>query len=107
MLINAGAAIALVAPIEWFGFRLRREVDEFACLDQLWQKESGWRWNADNPSSSAYGIPQALPGSKMATVGDDWLTNPATQIEWGLGYVSSRYGTPCNAWAHSVDIGWY
>lgn len=81
--------------------------DEFACLDQLWQKESGWRWNADNPSSSAYGIPQALPGSKMATVGDDWLTNPATQIEWGLGYISSRYGTPCNAWAHSVEIGWY
>lgn len=81
--------------------------DEFSCLDQLWQKESGWRWNADNPSSSAYGIPQALPGSKMATVGADWLTNPATQIEWGLGYISGRYGTPCDAWAHSVEIGWY
>ncbi|MFI6423487.1 ubiquitin-like domain-containing protein [Promicromonospora sp. NPDC050880] len=81
--------------------------DEFACLDQLWQKESGWRWNADNPSSEAYGIAQANPGSKMATVGSDWLTNPATQIEWGLGYISGRYGTPCAAWAHSVEIGWY
>ncbi|MFC7024518.1 ubiquitin-like domain-containing protein [Promicromonospora thailandica] len=81
--------------------------DEFACLDQLWQKESGWRWNADNPSSEAYGIAQANPGSKMASVGSDWLTNPATQIEWGLGYISGRYGTPCAAWAHSVDIGWY
>ncbi|MFE7505023.1 ubiquitin-like domain-containing protein [Promicromonospora sp. NPDC057488] len=81
--------------------------DEFSCLDQLWQKESGWRWNADNPSSQAYGIAQANPGSKMATVGSDWLTNPATQIEWGLGYISGRYGTPCGAWAHSVDIGWY
>ncbi len=81
--------------------------DEFSCLDQLWEKESGWRWNADNPSSEAYGIAQANPGSKMATVGSDWLTNPATQIEWGLGYISGRYGTPCGAWAHSVDIGWY
>lgn len=81
--------------------------DEFSCLDQLWEKESGWRWNADNPSSEAYGIAQANPGSKMATVGSDWLTNPATQIEWGLGYISGRYGTPCAAWAHSVEIGWY
>ncbi|WP_240644296.1 ubiquitin-like domain-containing protein [Antribacter gilvus] len=81
--------------------------DQFACLDKLWQKESGWRWNADNPSSSAYGIPQALPGSKMATAGADWQTNPATQITWGLGYIAGRYGTPCGAWAHSVDVGWY
>jgi uncharacterized protein YabE (DUF348 family) len=81
--------------------------DEFSCLDQLWEKESGWRWNADNPSSSAYGIAQANPGSKMAEVGSDWLTNPATQIEWGLGYISGRYGTPCGAWAHSVERGWY
>lgn len=80
---------------------------EFSCLDQLWQKESGWRWNAENSSSGAYGIPQALPGSKMATAGDDWQTNPATQISWGLGYIANRYGTPCGAWAHSVDVGWY
>ncbi|WP_248616777.1 ubiquitin-like domain-containing protein [Paraoerskovia marina] len=81
--------------------------DQFQCLDKLWQKESGWRVDAANPSSSAYGIPQALPGSKMASAGDDWRTNAATQIEWGLGYISGRYGTPCDAWAHSVSVGWY
>jgi uncharacterized protein YabE (DUF348 family) len=81
--------------------------DQFVCLDKLWTKESGWRWNADNPASSAYGIPQALPGEKMATAGADWRTNPTTQIRWGLGYIAGRYGTPCNAWAHSVSVGWY
>lgn len=82
-------------------------VGEFDCLVALWSKESGWRVNAHNASSGAYGIPQALPGSKMATAGADWETNPATQIEWGLGYISGRYGTPCGAWAHSQDVGWY
>ncbi len=81
--------------------------DQFVCLDKLWTKESGWRVNAQNSSSGAYGIPQALPGSKMATAGDDWRTNPATQIRWGLGYIAGRYGTPCGAWAHSIDRGWY
>ena len=81
--------------------------DQFNCLVSLWNKESGWRVNAENSSSGAYGIPQSLPGSKMATAGDDWRTNPATQIQWGLGYISGRYGTPCGAWAHSVDVGWY
>jgi hypothetical protein len=81
--------------------------DQFNCLVSLWNKESGWRVNAENSSSGAYGIPQALPGSKMATAGDDWQTNPATQIQWGLGYISGRYGTPCGAWAHSGDVGWY
>ncbi|MFC6355263.1 aggregation-promoting factor C-terminal-like domain-containing protein [Luethyella okanaganae] len=80
---------------------------EFDCLVSLWSKESGWRVNAYNASSGAYGIPQALPGSKMATAGADWETSAATQIEWGLGYVSGRYGTPCGAWAHSQDAGWY
>ncbi|MEN5073163.1 ubiquitin-like domain-containing protein [Isoptericola cucumis] len=80
---------------------------EWPCLENLWDKESGWRWNADNPSSSAYGIPQALPGEKMATAGADWETNPSTQIEWGLGYIAGRYGSPCAAWGHSVDVGWY
>ncbi|GAA4365984.1 lytic transglycosylase domain-containing protein [Agromyces bauzanensis] len=80
---------------------------EFDCLVALWGKESGWRVNAYNPSSGAYGIPQALPGSKMATAGADWETNAATQIEWGLGYIQGRYGTPCGAWAHSQDAGWY
>jgi len=72
---------------------------EWQCLDNLFERESGWRTDADNPWSSAYGIPQALPGSKMASAGADWLTNPATQITWGLGYIKGRYGTPCGAWA--------
>lgn len=72
---------------------------EWLCLDNLFEKESNWRTEADNPSSSAYGIPQALPGNKMASAGADWLTNPATQITWGLGYIKGRYGTPCGAWA--------
>ncbi|WP_370296343.1 lytic transglycosylase domain-containing protein [Agromyces sp. LHK192] len=80
---------------------------EYDCLYALWAKESGWRVNAYNASSGAYGIPQALPGSKMASAGADWETNANTQIEWGLGYVSGRYGTPCGAWAHSQDVGWY
>lgn len=81
--------------------------DEFACLVALWKKESGWRVNAYNKSSGAYGIPQALPGSKMASAGSDWETNAATQIAWGLGYIKGRYGTPCGAWDHSQRKGWY
>ena len=79
---------------------------EFSCLVALWNRESGWRVNAAN-ASGAYGIPQALPGSKMASAGADWATNPATQITWGLGYITSRYGTPCGAWGHSQSSGWY
>ena len=81
--------------------------DQFACLVSLWDRESGWRYDAYNSSSGAYGIPQALPGSKMSTAGADWQTNPATQISWGLGYISGRYGTPCGAWGHSESVGWY
>ncbi len=80
---------------------------EFACLDALWTRESNWRVNASNGSSGAYGIPQALPGSKMASAGPDWQTNPATQIAWGLGYVSGRYGTPCGAWSFFQSHNWY
>ena len=72
--------------------------DQFACLVALWNRESGWRVNAYNAGSGAYGIPQALPGSKMAQRGADWETNPATQITWGLDYIGGRYGTPCGAW---------
>ncbi|UUW92119.1 lytic transglycosylase domain-containing protein [Pimelobacter simplex] len=86
-----------------FGF----SSDQFGCLDSLWTRESNWRVNADNPTSSAYGIPQALPGSKMSTEGADWATNPATQIRWGLGYIKNRYGSPCSAWGHSESVGWY
>jgi len=81
--------------------------EQFGCLDSLWAKESGWRWSADNPSSDAYGIPQALPGSKMASIDSDWATNPVTQIKWGLQYIESRYGTPCSAWAKSRASNWY
>lgn len=71
---------------------------QWSCLVSLWNGESGWRWNADNPSSGAYGIPQSLPGSKMATVGSDWMVNPVTQIRWGLSYIQRAYGSPCTAW---------
>lgn len=80
--------------------------DQFSCLVSLWNKESGWRVTAANPSG-AYGIPQALPGRKMATVGADWQTNAATQITWGLGYIAARYGSPCGAWAHSQAKNYY
>lgn len=81
--------------------------EQFQCLDPLWMGESGWRVNADNPHSSAYGIPQALPGSKMSSEGADWATNPVTQIRWGLGYIADRYGTPCGAWSFKQGHGWY
>jgi hypothetical protein len=81
--------------------------EQWSCLDNLWQRESGWRTTAGNKSSGAYGIPQSLPGSKMAKYGDDWLTNPATQIEWGLAYVKGRYSTPCGAWSHFLSANWY
>ena len=80
---------------------------EYDCLVALWNKESHWNVYAHNKSSGAYGIPQALPGSKMASAGADWATNPATQITWGLGYISGRYGTPCGAWGASQTKGWY
>ena len=81
--------------------------DQFRCLDLLWTRESGWRADAYNASSGAYGIPQSLPGSKMASAGADWRTNAATQIDWGLGYIDARYGSPCGAWAHSEAYNWY
>jgi len=80
---------------------------QYACLVALWNRESHWNVYAHNPTSGAYGIPQALPGEKMASVGDDWRTNPRTQIRWGLGYIEGRYGTPCAAWESSESRGWY
>jgi uncharacterized protein YabE (DUF348 family) len=82
--------------------------DQYSCLVTLWNHESGWRVNAGNKSSGAYGIPQALPGSKMASVGSDWRTSATTQIKWGLGYIAARYNTPCGAWsAWQANGGWY
>ncbi|MCL1923831.1 MAG: hypothetical protein FWG15_08280 [Propionibacteriaceae bacterium] len=80
---------------------------QFQCLVNLWNRESGWRWSAENPSSGAYGIPQALPASKMASSGSDYRTNAVTQISWGLKYIKSRYGTPCGAWSFWQKNHWY
>ena len=80
---------------------------QWTCLSNLWNRESGWRYNASNASSGAYGIPQALPGSKMGSVAADWHTNAETQIRWGLNYIEGRYVTPCGAWNHSQSYGWY
>ncbi|MEV6820210.1 lytic transglycosylase domain-containing protein [Nocardiopsis dassonvillei] len=77
------------------------------CLEPLWEKESNWNHTAENPSSGAYGIPQSLPGDKMASHGSDWRTNPATQIAWGIDYIKDRYGNPCGAWSHSQANNWY
>ena len=107
ILANAQAdpRAAARALLPEFGF----SDSQFGCLDQLWVGESNWRYTAENSSSGAYGIPQSLPGSKMATVASDWRTNPATQIRWGLKYIKSSYGTPCsalNAW-QSRSPHWY
>jgi hypothetical protein len=81
--------------------------EQFTCIVDLWQRESNWSATAENPYSGAYGIPQALPGSKMASFGDDWTWNPATQIAWGLDYIANRYGSPCGAWSFWVNNNWY
>jgi hypothetical protein len=86
-----------------FGFSQKTQ---WGCLLDLWNRESGWVYDAEN-ASGAYGIPQALPGSKMASAGADWQTNPATQIKWGLGYITSVYGTPCGAWDFELANGYY
>jgi len=83
------------------------KASEWQSLYLLWQKESGWNYLAYNASSGATGIPQALPGSKMASAGADWRTNPRTQIRWGISYIRGRYGTANNAWAHSQKYNWY
>jgi hypothetical protein len=93
-------AIMLMADYGW-------GTDQFSCLDSLYISESNWDYTATNPYSGAYGIPQSLPAEKMATAGADWRTNPATQIEWGLEYIQSSYGTPCSAWAFKQANNWY
>ena len=80
---------------------------QFDCFNNIIMRESKWDINATNPSSGAYGIPQALPGSKMASEGGDWRTNPATQIIWGIKYMKGRYGSPCGAWSFKSANGWY
>ena len=107
ILANAQAdpRAAAQALLPEFGF----DESQWGCLDNLWMGESGWRYTAENSSSGAYGIPQSLPGSKMATIASDWRTNPVTQIRWGLKYIKSSYGTPCGAWGawQSRSPHWY
>jgi hypothetical protein len=93
-------ALAMLGSFGWSS-------SQFSCLVSLWNRESGWNIYASNPSSGAFGIPQALPGSKMASAGPDWATDAATQIRWGLGYIQQVYGSPCAAWDHSQAVGWY
>ncbi len=93
-------AQAMLASFGWSS-------SQFSCLDPLWAHESGWSVTAYNAGSGAYGIPQALPGSKMASAGPDWQTNAATQIRWGLEYIKGTYGSPCAAWDHEQATGWY
>ena len=92
------------AMLASFGFDT---TTQWPCLYALWERESGWNVYAENPYSGAYGIPQSLPGDKMATAGSDWQTNPATQIKWGLGYIKSVYSTPCGAWQNEENYGYY
>jgi hypothetical protein len=93
-------AEAMLASFHWSS-------RQFSCLDPLWAHESGWNVTAYNAGSGAYGIPQALPGSRMASAGPDWQTNAATQIRWGLRYIKGTYGSPCAAWGHEQATGWY
>jgi len=81
--------------------------DQYSCLVKLWTRESHWNALAQNTNSGAYGIPQALPGSRMSSEGSDWMTNPQTQVRWGVKYIQGRYHTPCTALVHSNDYGWY
>jgi hypothetical protein len=80
---------------------------QMRCLEPLWTKESGWSTHASNSAGTAWGIPQALPGSKMSSAGPNWKDDAATQIKWGFGYIKGRYGTPCDAWAHFQGNNWY
>jgi hypothetical protein len=80
---------------------------QFSPLVKLWNRESGWNKYAYNPSSGAYGIPQAVPGSKMASAGKNWRSNATTQVRWGLRYIKGRYGSPRRAWQHELAYGWY
>ncbi len=101
--VSSGAAqqiaLGMLASYGW-------SASQFGCLDALWAQESGWNVYAANPDG-AYGIPQALPGSKMASAGPDWQTDAATQIRWGLSYIQATYGSPCAAWSHEEATGWY
>jgi hypothetical protein len=106
-------AFGTAAYAQWHAKRIMasrygwRSTSQFTCLVNLWNRESHWNYRSHNRSSGAHGIPQALPGSKMGNVAPDWRTNPVTQVRWGLGYIKSRYGSPCGAWRHFQSHSWY
>lgn len=101
---NQVVAWKVLSTKKWKRFATK---SQFTCLRSLWTRESGWSHRSMNSSSGAYGIPQSLPGSKMASAGKDWRTNPETQVKWGLGYIKGRYGSPCGAWGAFQSKGWY
>ena len=106
---HAGQAAAGPRRIARFYLRSRFHWQhwQFRYLRWLWEHESGWNRYASNPYSGAYGIPQALPGSKMASAGPDWRTDARTQVLWGMTYIKDRYGSPYSAWQHEQSWGWY
>ena len=110
-ILERGAVSGTVAEYQEYAEQKCKEYgwsdSDFTCLVLLWNRESNWNVTAENRSSGAYGIPQALPASKMASFGSDYLTNYKTQIDWGLNYIKRRYITPTEAWAHSQRLGWY
>ena len=107
----ASSAPAASGSARWIAKRMLASfgwsTSQFSCLEPLWAGESGWNVTASNPSTGAYGIPQALPASKMASTGPDWRTSAVTQIRWGLTYIKGTYGSPCAAWSHAQADGWY
>ena len=109
---EAPARFGTVAYSQWYAkqymeIRYGWGKDQQRAIINLWTKESGWNHKSSNGSSGAYGIPQSLPGRKMASHGKDWRTNPETQIRWGLSYIKGRYGSPNKAWAHFRSHNWY
>jgi hypothetical protein len=101
---NIGSTCLLATKESWYKNDAKEQV---RCLVKLWTKESQFDHTAENSTSGAFGIPQAMPGNKMKSAGKDWQTNPTTQIAWGLEYIKGRYGSPCEAWDHSVRKNWY
>jgi hypothetical protein len=103
----AQAATTSVSSAQAIAHKMIPNAAQYAAFSQIVEHESGWNVTATNSSSGAYGLVQALPGSKMASAGSDWKTNPATQIKWGLDYMNSRYGSPTGAWSFWQSNGWY
>ncbi|GAA3110239.1 aggregation-promoting factor C-terminal-like domain-containing protein [Streptomyces echinatus] len=101
------AAPASASSAQAIAHKMIPDAAQFTAFSKIVSHESGWNPAATNSSSGAYGLVQALPGSKMSSAGADWKTNPATQIKWGLDYMNSRYGSPVKAWDFWQSNGWY